>query len=577
MFAIGRVNTSECAAYFDDGAKTVYAANTAAYTQTAGTNTEVAHKNTYASTKFGNEQKTYKEYADAYIAKNGWQTLTYSFKLGADYNQDEYLAIFAAADKHTLNDATGYLTQFLVDSVTVVVSNPTDTVVTFVDGSDIVSAASANANSAVVAPAAPANTDKNFLYWKTKDNKMYQPGETITGVTSDMTVTAVYKETINFINDRTGDSALKTVGHGVFSYSNSSNGYKSYLLPDSDTMKSGRTPTGGVHFAGTTADPNHPTAAWFHKVYLYDPDVAFVDANGYFKIETNTRYEITVNFKNYDANSHFYIGVSSESDNNHNSTTQTELVDVPASSDLGVRTFSYEIDGNGVDNTTDKNALAGRYLTILSGGASTNVDIISVEVSAYVKPADETFVKAYTDNNMTIYSAKPGTLLLPAANNEKGEASLGWFDATTNEAVTTVVGTAPVTVYAKYPTVTFDFEDDAAYEFNPNERKLLAHSVVASPDGTHNNALKLTATNKEAGFTGVIGISALRGCTDAGYNFVAGQTYTVSYKAYMNSSDSNVGDGNNKNNRPAVYRAGVNGIGKDGNKTQLWTKQGYKE
>ena len=189
VFAIGRVNGSGHAAYFGDGARTDYAPETAAYTQTA--NTEVAHKDKYTSVQVGNTGKTYKDYADAYIAKNGWQTLTYSFKLGANYNQDEYLAIFAAASKNTLSNDTGYLTQFLVDSVTVVVSNPTDTVVTFVDGSDIVSAASANANSAVVAPAAPANTDKNFLYWKTKDNKMYQPGETITGVTSDMTVTAV--------------------------------------------------------------------------------------------------------------------------------------------------------------------------------------------------------------------------------------------------------------------------------------------------------------------------------------------------------------------------------------------------
>lgn len=572
VFAIGRVNTSSCAACFGDGAKTVYAPDTAAYTQTAGTNTEVAHKNTYTEDRFGDEQKTYKEYADAYIKKNGWQTLTYSFKLDANYNQNEYLAIFAAADKHTLNATagTGYLTQFLVDSVTVVVSNPADTVVTFVDGSDIVSAASANANSAVVAP---ANNNENFLYWKTENNKMYQPGETITGVTPGMTVTAVYKETINFINDRTGDSALKNAGHGVFSLSDNSNGYKSYLLPDSGTMTSGKTPTGGVHFAGTVSDPAATQAAWFHKVYLYDPDVAFVDANGYFKIEANTRYEITVNFKNHNANSHFYIGVSTDNGDKPTGSTQTELVDVPASSDLGVRTFSYEIDGNGFDTNTDKKALAGRYLTILSGGTSTNVDIISVEVSAYVKPATETFVKAYTDNNMTIYSAKPGTLLLPAANNAKGEASLGWFDATTNEAVTTVVGTAPVTVYAKYPTVKFDFEDDAAYEFNPNNKENVKHSVVASPDGTANNkALKFTAT-RATGFTGYIGVSALRGCTDAGYNFVAGQTYTVSYRAYMNSSDSNVGAGNT-NNRPAVYRAGVNGIGNSGYKNELLTASG---
>lgn len=576
VFAIGRVNSSGYAAYFGDGARTDYAANTAAYTQAA--NTEVAHKNTYTEDRFGDEQKTYKDYADAYIKKNGWQTLTYSFTLGANYNENEYLAIFAAADKHTLNATpagTGYLTQFLVDSVTVVVSNPTDTVVTFVDGSDIVSAASANANSAVIAP---ANNNENFLYWKTKDNKMYQPGETITGVTPGMTVTAVHKETINFINDRTGDSALKNVGHGAFSFSNSGNGYKSYLLPDSGTMTSGKTPTGGVRFAGTTSNAGVGTLAWFHKVYLYDPDVAFVDANGYFKIEANTRYEITVKFKNNNVNSHFYIGVSNESNDNHDSTMQVALVDVPASSDLGERTFSYEIYGDGVDTTTDKTPLAGRYLTILSGGTSTDVDIFSVEVSAYVKPANETFVTAYTDNNKTIYSAKPGTLLLPAANNASGEASLGWFDATTNNAVTTVVGTAPVTVYAKYPTVKFDFEDDAAYEFNPNNKENVKHSVVASPDDTNNKALKFTAT-RATGFTGYIGVSALRGCTDAGYNFVAGQTYTVSYRAYMNSSDSNVkvADGTNQNNRPAVYRAGVNGIGNDGNKTQLWTEQGYKD
>ena len=577
VFAIGRVNSSGHAAYFGDGARTDYAPETAAYTQTAGTNTEVAHKKTYASTKFGNEQKTYKEYADAYIAKNGRQTLTYSFKLGADYNQNEYLAIFASASKNTLSNDTGYLTQFLVDSVTVVVSNPTDTVVTFVDGSDIVSAASANANNAVVAPAAPANTDKNFLYWKTKDNKMYQPGETITGVTSDMTVTAVYKEVFDFVDSKTGTSALSTAGHPIFSNSNN-NG--SYMLTDGVGNL-----TGGLRLKGTESYPHEVGKCDFkHHVYLYDPDSSFVTTAGYLQIQENMLYSITVNYKARANNSKIGISVSQADAVSNQRMTPLAISEV---SSVGVeKKLSCVIDGDASitvlcgastpDTAENKTlALAGKYVTITAGTNGTEVDIISVEVSAYVKPANETFVTAYTDNNKTIYSAKPGTLLLPAANNEKGEASLGWFDATTNEAVTTVVGTAPVTVYAKYPTVTFDFEDDAAYEFNPNNKEIVAHSVVASPNGS-GKALKLTATKKEGGFTGVIGISALRGCTDAGYNFVAGQTYTVSYKAYMNSNDSNVGDGN-KNNRPAVYRAGVNGIGKDGNKTQLWTKQGYKD
>lgn len=574
VFAIGRVNSSGYAAYFGDGARTDYAPETAAYTQQA--NTEVAHKNKYATATVGNTGKTYEDYAEAYIKKNGWQTLTYSFTLGADYNQDEYLAIFAAADKNTLNAATGYLTQFLVDSVTVVVSNPADTVVTFVDGSDIVSAASANANSAVVAP---ANTDKNFLYWKTKDNKMYQPGETITGVTSDMTVTAVYKEVFDFVDSKTGTSALSTAGHPIFSNSNNKG---SYMLTDGVGNL-----TGGLHLKGNEHYPHEVGKCDFkNHVYLYDPDSSFVTTAGYLQIQENMLYSITVNYKACGNNSKIGISVSNADAVSNQHMTPLAISEV---SSVGVeKKLSCVIDGDAsIDvlcgasnlNTAEPKtlALAGKYVTITAGTNGTEVDIISVEVSAYVKPANETFVKAYTDNNMTIYSAKPDTLLLPAANNEKGEASLGWFDATTNEAVTTVVGTAPVTVYAKYPTVKFDFENDAAYEFNPNNKESVEHSVVASPNGS-GKALKLTAT-RATGFTGLIGISALRGCTDAGYNFVAGQTYTVSYKAYMKESDSNVNgaDGTNKNNRPAVYRAGVNGIGNDGNKTQLWTEQGYKD
>lgn len=386
----------------------------------------------------------------------------------------------------------------------------------------------------------PSVKAEDFLYWKDNSGKMYQPGEAAV-INADTELVAVYPYVYNFIDDEENTSDYTTQSTAINNiFSNSSAG-TSYLLDDGNGNY-----TGGVHFEGTVGSVAIGNSGWKHKVFIYDPDSDLGDANGYLQIKKNTIYEVTVTYKNNAANSAIGIGVSSNASVGMSTCNALAASAVSTAADTEWQTLTCTIDGNGQANTSPDGGtqtmtdLAGRYIALIAGTNSTNVDIKEVVITAYTRADSEVFAYKYVNGDKTVEGMTPGEPLLPASN-VNGEASLGWYDPATGAKVSTAPST-DFTVYAKYPSVVYDFEAGSTDRFLPSTATSVGTNsitVVSDPatGAAQGNVLRLE-TNAQKTTSHLSLLDAPSVGTD-GYKLEAGKRYRVSLKVYIADAEDN--------------------------------------
>ncbi len=300
----------------------------------------------------------------------------------------------------------------------------------------------------------------------------------------------------------------------------------------------------GMYFTTTVDFAKDYNAAWRHRVAVRDTDVNLGGDNGFLKIEQNTNYTVIVKYKpvNIEGSyTDFAIALSAPGGNQYDQITygvsQHMLVMLDwnrhEKAEKEWQYISVDIDGDALSPCGSDNKGAYLYLTA-SGTAKAPATFLieSVKVCAVSKDSDAVVIKKSVRGKTVDASICKGGEALSAPPKSLGETAYGWYLADGTQ-VTTAPSTS-ATVYAKYPTSVYTFDNGMNDIYMPNVTNLgMKLSIVKDPvRSVNNNVLKMTCYQK-GGSTNNFVLSQVPGVTADGYKLKAGSQYSISFDVYI--------------------------------------------